>query len=264
VTSDDQRINALLDKHVPLRLDEHPQWEDVLRRARVGASSSLLPRIAGVAGSLPERVRLSGRPTRLRVSLGLAIGIATLAIPIVAVGATRGWWFSTGRAPEPVGATVIVTSGTWNNIPWTLTAYRSKKDGVCYSLTPRGSENTTGAAAAMACTNVVGLPQAPSAPAPTAIGFLNGHPGNGLPDYVAGPVSSDTADVEIKLDSGQVIQTPTVAPPSDFGAPIRFYVTALPCGVHVREVVARDGAAHELERRTIPSFGRSYSVTGCG
>lgn len=85
-----------------------------------------------------------------------------------------------------------------------MDAYRSEEDGVCYALTPRGSENTSGAAAAMACTNLAGLPQAPSAPAPTAIGFLNGHPGAGLPDYVAGPESANTADVEIKLDSGQV------------------------------------------------------------
>lgn len=189
---------------LPWRAD----WSDVLRRAgELQAGRRVVPR----------------RLRKRRLVLALAV-LAAVVIPLVAFAATSDWWFlKFGNAPKPLKAPVLVKEGEWSGHPWQLIAYPSSTDGLCLSVSPKGS---TGAGA-MGCGPFVGVSRTAgtkSSPDMT-ITYLAGSGGE-LPSYIVGPVIESAAEVEIRFANGHTLHIPTFAGPTPL-VHINFYATQL-------------------------------------
>jgi hypothetical protein len=188
-------------------------WNDVLSRAGDHPPSRPLPR------------RL---PTRGRLVVALVV-LAAVLIPLAALAAANEWWFlNSGSTPKPVHAPAVVKEGEWSGHSWQLIAYPSGTDGLCFSLTPKGSA-ANGAGGALSCSPFVGVArtrETKAAPDMT-ITFLSGTHNPKLPSYVVGPVIERAAEVELHFANGEVLRVPT------FGASgplehVRFYATQVP------------------------------------
>jgi hypothetical protein len=165
---------------------------------------------------------------RRRLAIAVAMA-AAITVPLVALGAAQDWWFfRAGDAPVPVTEVTVVKTGTWDGKPWTLTAYRSGTDGICFSMIPGGAENATGMGAAMGCDQIEGVPRTPQSKpyTPHGITFLSGS-SDRLPTYVVGPVVRAADEVAIHLVDGTIVRTPTFAAPDELGSAIRFYATPI-------------------------------------
>lgn len=217
------------------------EWGDVLARA----------------GRRTQGAR-SGRSqfiTRRRVLI-VAVALAALLIPLVALGASSdwNWWFlrfssgtglpisttSTGNttlpaspagpAPAPLsGGPTIVASGSWEGKSWVLVAYLSQTDGVCYAVSPSETAHSNGMGAAMNCDRIEGVPHTPDSKPYTAhsITYLIAGSSPLLPGYIAGMVVGTAESVDVYLSTGEVLHTQTFAGPAPLGT-IRFYAAQLP------------------------------------
>lgn len=241
----DPRIAELLDRVVPAT-DELSTWDAVLADAR-GSGRRSSPR------------------WRKRRALALVVAALLLLVvaPLSALAVTQGWWFfRSGLSPQPVSPVVVVARGSWNSVHWTLTAYRSGTDGVCFALTP-GTGNGTGAA--MDCDTITGVPIAANTKpsAPHAISYLMGTGPNGthLPDYITGPVVDTARTVEIRFTDGTTVDVPTIVAPSALRSRIRFYATPLPARHSpVQSVVGLDGRGRVVARLAIPNLNRASAA----
>jgi hypothetical protein len=183
-----------------------PDWHDVLARA-------------GTATSARRFV------TKRRLVLALAVALV-VAVPFVAYGAASDWWFLTsGNAPTPVNAPVLVKEGEWSGHAWQLVAYRSTTDGLCLAVTPKGAD-VQGEGAAMSCAPIAGVPRtSETKPSPDmTVTYMAGAAMAKLPPYVVGPVVGGATEVEIHFRTGSVVKTPTFPGPSELGN-VRFYAT---------------------------------------
>jgi hypothetical protein len=227
------------------------------RRSGRSSRNAKLPWLK--AYSTPSRVNLHAKFTRRGLIIAFAV-VATLIGSTLALGAESGWWFlnSNGNTslptPAPVGDVVTVTTGTWDNQKWALTAYRTESNKVCFAVTPGSLENSSGQNAVMSC---------------GAIGELGitalYSPRQGIfPAYLAGPVVSSANRVHIKLDSGDSVDTDTIAAPS---LPYRFFVATLPCNAAPVEATGFDDQGSVVARIEIPVVGnpseRSATTNGC-
>lgn len=203
-------FDAALDQLAPDALWS-PDWDEVLARAEV-------------------------RPTRhfyatRRPLLVLAVVLTAVLIPLVALAASRSWWFfnTPGAAPEPTHAPVVVHRGVWDGHPWELVAYPSTTDGLCWAVTPLAPTQPNGVGSALACAPFSGVPGTPETkPSPDmTITYLHVGASQSLPGYIAGPVIESATTVEIHLVSGQTVRTDTVPAPEPLGH-VRFYATQLP------------------------------------
>jgi hypothetical protein len=183
-----------------------PDWPDVLQRAGAGHSTR--------------------RVTRRRMVIVLAV-LAAVLVPLAALAASNNWWFlKLGHGPVPTNAPLVVKEGTWDGHPWQLIAYPSTTDGLCVSVTPRGS---TSEGAAMGCGTFTGIsrtPETKAAPDMT-ITYLSGGASDKLPAYVAGPVIEKAVTVEIRFANGDVMRVPTFTAPEPLSH-VRFYATPIP------------------------------------
>lgn len=66
------------------------------------------------------------------------------AVPATAI--LRDRWFLGGGAPHPTGPVVTVATGSAAGVPWTLTAYRTRRNGICVALAPRAAQGASGGA----------------------------------------------------------------------------------------------------------------------
>ena len=183
-----------------------PDWPDVLQRAGAGPSGS--------------------RVTRRRRVIVLVV-LAAVLVPLAALAATNNWWFlKFGQGPTPTHAPLIVKEGAWDGHPWQLIAYPSTTDGLCVSVTPKGSGGEGGA---MGCGTFAGIPRTPETKASPdmTITYLSGAASNQLPAYIAGPVIEKASTVAIRLANGDLLRVPTFAAPEPLSH-VRFYVTSLP------------------------------------
>jgi len=90
----DPRVNEMLDRQVPLRLDAQADWAEALRRAEGATESD-----RNHSGRLAEWVAVRMRGRRL---LAFAFGIAVLVVAGAAT-ATGGWW--NGWTPSAIDTT---------------------------------------------------------------------------------------------------------------------------------------------------------------
>jgi hypothetical protein len=210
--------DELLDQLLPAQAWA-PDWTDVLRRAGAGPS-----------------IR---RVTKRRFVVVLAV-LAAVLVPLAALGATNDWWFlKLGHGPTPTNAPVVVKEGTWDGHPWQLIAYPSTTDGLCVSVTPKGSAGEGGA---MGCGTFAGIARTPETKASPdmTITYLSGAASNNLPAYIAGPVIEKASTVEIHFANGDVMRVPTFTAPEPLSH-IRFYATPIP-------------AANQTTQSTFPTF----------
>jgi hypothetical protein len=251
MSNTDPAIKTLLNDHVPLRVAERPDWNEVLRR--IGASETHA-RVTWPAFLRPRR--------RYAVA---SLALVVLLAPLIAIGATAGWWFTgTPAVPKPEGTIVVLKSGRWNGTPWALAAYRSAGN-VCFALTPNWTAQDDGTGAGMAC----GVPlrgvaqQSASNPVLHWIGYLTSAPENGFPAWIAGPTAPEVSTVDVVLRDGKTTTAPTFAAAAELGLKINFYVARLACGDAVRALIPSDADGHALERWALPSFSAPPSET-CG
>ena len=144
----DARIAELLNRLVPPTV-ERPDWERVLADADVHDGETGRPAL---------------RPWQRKRWPLIAVTMLVLLVvaPLTALAVSQGWWFfSASGLPTPISRVTVVATGTWNQVPWTLTAYRSSTDGVCLALTPRAPSNAHGVGAAMSCDQIAGVPSTP-------------------------------------------------------------------------------------------------------
>jgi hypothetical protein len=188
-----------------------------------------------------------GLLSRRRLVIALATIAATVAIPLVALGTTSGRWFWPG--PAPVGKVVVVKSGVWDSIPWSLTADVSKNTNndsrsVCLELTAGRRLQ------ARSCSPIHGVPQNH---VPTAAGwityvFSSGTVGTpAFPGWIAGAAANAVANLEMVCYDGKTKEVPLLTAPSALGANVRFFVLRYPeaCG---ETLIARDRAGKVLQR----------------
>ena len=164
--------------------------------------------------------------TKRRLMLALAL-LAAALVPLAALGAASDWWFPQDHGPAPVGGPNVVKEGEWSGHPWQLTAYPSGS-GLCFSVTPVGS-NARGGGGATNCASFVGVsPTAETQGSPgMTITFLSGAASDDLPAYIAGPVIDKASTVEIRFGPGEVLRLPTFSGPASLGH-VRFYAAQLP------------------------------------
>jgi hypothetical protein len=191
-------------------------WGDVLRRAGERQPARFVPR------------RL---PKRYRRIVAVVLLVAVL-VPLAAFGAANDWWFlESGGAPIPANAPVVMKEGQWGGHPWQLIAYQSSTDGLCVSVTPKGSAEN-GEGGALGCGPFAGVSRtAETKTSPDmTITFLGGSATKELPAYIAGPVIDEASEVELHFASGQTLRVPTFAASAPLEH-IRFYATQLPASV---------------------------------
>jgi hypothetical protein len=198
---------------------------------------------------------------RSRLALvGAIVAVATV-VPLTALALSEDWWFlGSGSMPAPAGSVIVVKSGDWNGVPWTLTAYRSQTNTICFAFTPnspsgRPATPDGGPTAAAACgRDLRGIADAPAGTTLHSIFFLGSSGMNGahaFPGFAAGPSAPDVTKIKILLADGTNIVTDTFAAPGELGVPARFYVVAVPSGERVRAIVALDASGHKLEELTV-------------
>lgn len=239
----DSALALALDEVLPPS-SEQGDWERVLRDA-----NQVVPPVRG------------GRPhwRTSRVVLVAAVLIVAALIPLVAVAANQGWWFfaAASRAPAPASPVVVVERGSWHATPWALTAYRTKRQGLCIGFTPNPPS---------------GPPPTPTSTA-KPVGILGcGAPVRGIPDLpatrtrhelvfyateendnvtvLAGPTASDVTEVQLVHADGSTTKLSTVAAPPSLHAPIRFFTALLNLhGTTEIKAVNRDG--HVVQTATL-------------
>ena len=234
----DPEIEALLQRLAP-ETDQRPAWSAVLAAAGL-PDAAAAPEAACASASQPRRSWFARSRRRTLAVAAVALALLVIA-PLAALAVTQGWWFfSVGAAPKPTGRVVVVTEGRWNGLPWTLSAYRSATDGICFAVTPDGNANNRGTGAAMSCDAITGTPLSRLARGRPRhdVSYLIGR-GGVLPAYIAGPVIASARRVDIVLADRQTIRTATLPAPRALGAPVRFYVAKLPGDTDVRAVIAR-------------------------
>jgi hypothetical protein len=215
-----------LDRLVPA-LPWRADWNDVLQRAGAGRSRRFVPL----------------RVLRTRRFILAFVILAAVVIPLAALAAANEWWFlKSGGTPQPLHPPAVVREGEWDGHSWQLIAYPSGTDGLCFSITPKGSAEL-GEGGALSCAPFVGVSRTARTKASPdmTITFLAGSAGKQLPAYIAGPVINKATEVRIRFANGQVLRVPTF----DADAPldgIRFYATQVPdswirVGVHMGPVL---------------------------
>lgn len=193
---------------------------------------------------------LVGRARR-RPLLALAILAALVVVPVGALAVTgtiplSDWpfyrWHALNPQMQPANpnGVVIILHGSSDGQQWVLEAFRSRANHLCSGITDTraGVPLPTGGGG-------LGCGSATPTISPSFQG--NGH-------FIAyGSTAANVQTVEIRFANGTIVRTPTVAPPSALGLPVRFYATQLPsvgCAASsIRRLPARVMAYEGLDGR---------------
>ena len=211
-------LNRTLDDLAPAQ-GEVPAWEDVLD-------------LAGI-----EAAQRTQRPVWKRSWIIVVGTLIAVLVPLAAIGSEQDWrFFQFGGQSrlKPVTDVVVVKTGSWSGTAWELIAFRSDTEGLCFGLQPTHlGTPVNGAGGALSCGRIAGVPAgSDSKQSSMTITFLSGVLGGGNGDsftaFAAGPVSDEAVQVDIYLQDGRVVPTPTFDAPEALGSSIRFYATQLP------------------------------------
>jgi hypothetical protein len=171
---------------------------------------------------------------------------------------------------------VVVQSGSWNGIPWALTAYRPQAQGICVGLTPNppsgrpaagpsGIGGSSVSTAGLVCSAGLHGMGAPPTGAPSHwLSFIGsdgaGEPVSGFPGFAAGAAAEGVATVEVILASGSSLLAETVPAPTELGQSVRFYVIRVPDGDSVTSLVAQDAQGETVEELTVPQASHAATA----
>jgi hypothetical protein len=128
----DETVADALNRLVPLRTGESGKWERVLDKA-IGDPSPTDTRPIGV--QYPRLVslrRLRGR--RTRVAAAIVATAVVLAIPVIAIGATQGWFSKSGATvPDQVLFAVHGRTVGWakSGNQWFVIYLQGEGKGIC-------------------------------------------------------------------------------------------------------------------------------------
>jgi hypothetical protein len=257
-------LRAVLDELVPTFADERSDWEGILRDAGLGEHAS-------VAIGVPEHERTRWTPPhRLLV---IAVLVAVIAIPLVAVAAAHEWWFFRfGQDFPPVTSVKVVKTGVWDGTEWEFLAYLSSTDGVCYGISPIATARTTGQGGALACDQIEGVPRTETSKAytPHTITYMAGF-SDEVPTHIVGAVVKSADEVAVYLSHGRVVRTVTFTAPGGLGA-IRFFATRLPGfpirsdqppRIPIRKLVGLDGAGNIVACLVVPMPPEGVPLSAC-
>lgn len=185
-------------------------WSDILERAGERRSARLL--------------------TKRRLIMVVAV-LAAVLVPLAAFGSANEWWFLRFGSPAPTKEPFIVKEGEWDGHAWQLIAYPSTTDGLCFGMTPKGS-NADGEGGAMACAPIAGVARTAQTKASPdmSITYLAGSGTEEGPPYIVGPVIAKASTVEIRFGRGDVLRVPTFAGVEPLQN-LRFYAAQLPSGL---------------------------------
>ena len=232
--------------------EDVPTWDEILARA-------------GADNPAPAQRPLWKRSW----VIALAVLVAAL-VPLAAIGAEQGWWFTTGNGGmQSVGPVVEIESGVWDGHPWKMEAERvAETDPFAH---PKNDEPNWGEKQYDLCISIDssasqygGLGCEPGPPKSGFGGVDTGTLGPN-PDetpYVAGAVSEDITQVDIYLPDGHILHTPTIAAPEALGASYRFYAAELPAFNDMSKLVGLDS-----DGKVIACFnpnGPAKSESACG
>ena len=225
-------VGRLLEGYVPLRSGASSDWQDVLDRARL------------VDGR-------PGREPRSLLAVALVAAVA-LAVPLLAVGASSGWWFfAEGHAPHPNGPVTVVRTVTWHGTNWTLSAYRSATDGVCFAMTPGAAPSLEAVGSGMNC-SAVGSVRSEKDETPPPLTYLASS-GRGQHWIVGAAVPS--ASIRVELADGRLLHAVPFTAPPELRARIDFFMALVPCDATPRAITALDARRRALGRIAIPDLG---------
>jgi hypothetical protein len=116
----DEAVAKALNRHVPLRADERGSWERVLETA--------------LAGPSPNQARRRFLGSRARLAAALVAIAGVLAVPLIAIGATQGWFSkSGGSVPDQVVFSVHGRTVGWakSGNQWFVVYLHGKGEGIC-------------------------------------------------------------------------------------------------------------------------------------
>jgi hypothetical protein len=242
MTDHDCRIATTLDELVPPARKVTYDWERVLADANTQTQQR------------PGRWRRSRR----RLMLTVAVVTLGLLVPVLAVGASQGWWFDHHQAhpgaPAPLdGAPQIIARGTWHGTLWAVIAYRSPPTGLVRMAAADGRILSSDAVSLALITGSLS-----NSPADDVSGAVQGQQGlthgqhGGLvilsnyssPYLAAGALAPDVARIKIILnpnpypDGKTRTITPRLIPlASTIGHGIHAFVAAYPPKIGIDKIL---------------------------
>jgi hypothetical protein len=179
------------------------------------------------------------------------VAAVALSVPLLAVGASSGWWFfAEGHAPLPSCPVTVVRTVSWHGTNWTLSAYRSATDGVCFAMTPGPTVNAETVGAGMNC-SAVGSVRSTTDPTPPPLAYLASS-GRGQHWIVGAAVPS--ASIRVELADGRLLHAVPFTAPPGLRARIDFFMALVPCDATPRAITALDARGRTLGRITIPDL----------
>jgi hypothetical protein len=128
----DEAVADALNRHVPLRTGESGNWERVVDAA-IGFPSPTGTRSTGAQYPRPVTFRRL-RGSRSRVVAALFAAAVVLAIPLIAVGATQGWFSKSGATvPDQVLFAVHGRTVGWakSGNQWFVIYLQGEGKGIC-------------------------------------------------------------------------------------------------------------------------------------
>jgi hypothetical protein len=152
---------------------------------------------------------------------------------------------------SPVGPMIVVESGYWANIPWTVSASDTADGHVCLYLVLPAQR-----AGGSSCSVVRRSPI--HAGGSYGLVFSSGHQGV---SYVIGAVTSTARTIKITLWNGSIITTRTISPPRGLSSNFGFFAVERTCKSDEKSIVARDAAGLTVARWTAPPPDRQHGPT---
>lgn len=254
MTDRDAGISAVLDQLIP-DTQEPRDWQQLLERAGVEPARRL-PRIL---------------PVSQRLLLAVALLLIAVLVPLTALALGRGWWFLSAYGPKPVGTVVSVTTGSWHTTPWSLTAFRTDKGTICYTLTvepatpqPLGSAEACGPISTKAPISFLRNLGTGHVLLTRGHFSLHGpHPRN-VPAYIIGATDDHISTVTIQGLGGSAQRIDTIPAPAGLNAPVRFFVAKRPAAAAITKITGQDAGGSSVAAIPVQGPPVSYELASPG
>ena len=256
--TDDTIIANAIATHTPERRGVKGDWDDVVERVDQLSRSDYghAPRTPAIQSSRTSAWHhiVGNRRRRLALAAAVVVGAATSTI---AVASRDGWWFlRSGGPPQPTSEVAIVSEGRWFDRTWTLIAYRTAADELCYGVMPTTVGDRAAQRGALACVRISRLSARDDSARTNGQGIAALAVGEepDFPAHVVGVVTSEAKNVELRLGGGKSIKLKVSTPLDRLGLWVGTYAAALPCGLSADEAVALDTEGRAIARVRLPAL----------